>query len=250
MTAQTAEKQFLVEVHQSLSAIPAQDWDACANPPGQPHNPFVRHAFLHALEKSGSAVGETGWLGQHLQLRQDSGETLAVMPCYLKNHSQGEYVFDYGWADAIHRAGGRYYPKLQVSIPFTPASGPRVLTAARGNASTVRAAMGNAAAQLCDKLAASSVHMTFLDKAEYDDFGEQGWLQRNDTQFHWHNDHFSSFDQFLGCLSSRKRKNIRKERKAVQEAGLEIVRLTGSDITEEHWDHFYRFYLDTGGRAL
>jgi predicted N-acyltransferase len=162
---------------------------------------------------------------------QDSGETLAVMPCYLKNHSQGEYVFDYGWADAIHRAGGRYYPKLQVSIPFTPASGPRVLTAARENASAVRAAMGNAAEQLCDKLGASSVHMTFLDKAEYDDFGAQGWLQRNDTQFHWHNDDFSSFDQFLDALSSRKRKNIRKERKAVHEAGLEIVRLTGSQTS-------------------
>jgi predicted N-acyltransferase len=134
------------------------------------------------------------------------------MPCYLKNHSQGEYVFDYGWADAIHRAGGRYYPKLQVSIPFTPASGPRVLTAARENSSAVRAAMGNAAQQLCDKLGASSVHMTFLKQDEYDDFGAQGWLQRNDTQFHWHNDGFSSFDQFLGALSSRKRKNIRKER--------------------------------------
>jgi predicted N-acyltransferase len=248
MKPEPATSQYVVEVHQSLSAIPAQDWDACANPPGQPHNPFVRHAFLSALEQSGSATADTGWLGQHLQLRDANGATLAVMPCYLKNHSQGEYVFDYGWADAIHRAGGRYYPKLQVSIPFTPASGPRVLTAARENSSAVRAAMGNAAQQLCDKLGASSVHMTFLKQDEYDDFGAQGWLQRNDTQFHWHNDGFSSFDQFLGALSSRKRKNIRKERKAVHEAGLEILPLTGSDITEEHWDHFFRFYIDTGGR--
>lgn len=248
MTTTTAEQQFVIEVHQSLSAIAAGTWDACANPPGQPHNPFVRHAFLNALEQSGSAVAETGWLGQHLQLRDGKGDTLAVMPCYLKNHSQGEYVFDYGWAEAIQRAGGRYYPKLQVSVPFTPASGPRVLTADRDRLPSIRAAMGKAAEQLCEQLGASSVHMTFLKQDEYDDFGQQDWLQRNDTQFHWHNEGFSSFDQFLGALSSRKRKNIRKERNAVQESGLEIMRLTGKDITEEHWNHFFRFYMDTGSR--
>jgi len=248
MTAVPAEQQFVIEVHQSLSAIAAETWDACANPPGQPHNPFVRHAFFHALEQSGSAVAETGWLGQHLQLLNGTGETLAVMPCYLKNHSQGEYVFDYGWAEAIQRAGGRYYPKLQVSVPFTPASGPRVLTADRDRLPTIRAAMGNAAEQLCEQIGASSVHMTFLNQDEYDDFGAQGWLQRNDTQFHWHNDGFSSFEQFLGALASRKRKNIRKERNVVRDSGLEILRLTGSDITEEHWDHFFRFYMDTGSR--
>jgi uncharacterized protein len=240
--------QYVVEVHQSLSAIPAAEWDACANPPSRPYNPFVAHAFLSALEQSGSAVAETGWLGQHLQLRGEAGETLAVMPCYLKNHSQGEYVFDYGWADAINRAGGSYYPKLQVSIPFTPASGPRVLSAQTTAMPTIRAAMGSAAQQVCERLDASSVHMTFLHEDEYEDFGAQGWLQRNDTQFHWRNDGFSSFDQFLAALSSRKRKNIRKEREAVHASGLEILRLTGSDITEEHWNAFFHFYIDTGSR--
>ena len=240
--------QFSIEVHQSITGIDADTWDRCANPPWRPYNPFVAHAFLNALETSGSAVAETGWLGQHMQLKSGDGETIAVMPCYLKNHSQGEYVFDYGWAEAIQRAGGQYYPKLQISVPFTPASGPRVLVARQDQLRQCRAAMADASDQLAARLGASSAHMTFIEEGEYADFGEFGWLQRNDTQFHWHNDDFSSFDQFLAVLSSRKRKNIRKERAAVARAGLDIHVLTGSDITEEHWDHFFHFYIDTGDR--
>ena len=244
----TSKDQYVIEVHRSIADVPADIWDACANPSWRAYNPFVRHAFLLALETSGSAVAETGWLGQHMQLKSGDGKTLAVMPCYLKNHSQGEYVFDYGWAEAIQRAGGRYYPKLQVSVPFTPASGPRVLVADEHQVHPCRAAMSDAADQLAERLGASSVHMTFLLEDEYEDFGNFGWLQRNDTQFHWHNDDFSTFDQFLERLSSRKRKNIRKEREASIKAGLEICALTGPDITNEHWDHFFQFYLDTGDR--
>ena len=215
-------QQFSIEVHQSIAGIDADTWDKCANPPWRPYNPFVRHAFLKALETSGSAVAETGWLGQHMQLKSGAGETLAVMPCYLKNHSQGEYVFDHGWAEAIQRAGGHYYPKLQISVPFTPASGPRVLVARQDQLKQCRAAMADASDQLAARLGASSAHMTFVEEDEYTDFGELGWLQRNDTQFHWHNNDFSAFDQFLGALSSRKRKNIRKEREAVARIGLDI----------------------------
>jgi len=243
-----ATNEFTMQVHQSIAGIDPVVWDACANPSWRPYNPFVRHAFLLALETSGSAVAETGWLGQHMQLKLGAGETLAVMPCYLKNHSHGEYVFDYGWAEAIQRAGGRYYPKLQVSVPFTPATGPRVLVARQHQLTQCRAAMADAADQLATRLGASSVHMTFLHEDEYNDFGDFGWLQRNDTQFHWHNDDFSSFNQFLEQLSSRKRKNIRKEREAVRDAGLEIRSLTGKDITEDHWDNFFHFYTDTGDR--
>lgn len=242
------QDQFSIEVHQSIAGIAPETWDACANPAWRPYNPFVRHDFLLALEKSESAVAETGWLGQHMQLKSTDGQTIAVMPCYLKNHSQGEYVFDYGWAEAIQRAGGRYYPKLQISVPFTPASGPRVLTAQQNLVRQSRAAMASAADQLAARLGASSAHMTFIDEDEYSDFGELGWLKRNDTQFHWHNDGYSSFEQFLAVLSSRKRKNIRKERKIVARAGLEIQVLTGDEITGEHWDHFFHFYMDTGDR--
>ncbi len=244
-----AEKdQFSIEVHSSIAGIEPDTWDMCANPPWRPYNPFVSHAFLKALEVSGSAVAETGWLGQHMQLKCGDGQTVAVMPCYLKNHSHGEYVFDYGWAEAIQRAGGRYYPKLQISVPFTPATGPRVLVARQSQVRQCRAAMANASGQLAVRLGASSAHMTFIDEEEYTDFGELGWLQRNDTQFHWHNDNFSSFDQFLATLSSRKRKNIRKERKTVAATGLEIHVLTGDDITQEHLDQFFHFYIDTGDR--
>lgn len=240
--------QFSIEVHQSISTIDPDIWDMCANPHWRPYNPFVRHAFLMALETSGSAVAETGWLGQHMQLKSSDGNTIAVMPCYLKNHSQGEYVFDYGWAEAIQRAGGRYYPKLQISIPFTPASGPRVLVAHQEQVRQCRAAMADATDQMAARLGASSAHMTFIEEDEYADFGDFGWLQRNDTQFHWNNEEFSSFEQFLAALSSRKRKNIRKERQAVTESGLTIHVLTGNDITREHWDHFFDFYIDTGSR--
>ncbi len=243
-----AKDQFTIQVHRSISEIDARAWDACANPPWRAYNPFLRHAFLAALEASGSAVAETGWLGQHMQLCGEDGATLAVMPCYLKNHSQGEYVFDYSWAEAIQRAGGRYYPKLQICVPFTPATGPRVLAAEKASLSQCRAAMSDATHQLAEQLGASSVHMTFVDQDEYDDFGKLGWLQRNDTQFHWHNEGFSSFDQFLDALSSRKRKNIRKERESVHKAGLEIHALTGAEITEAHWDHFFDFYMNTGAR--
>jgi predicted N-acyltransferase len=248
MTSPQTREDFTVTVHRSIDDIDHDIWDACANPGWRPHNPFVRHAFLKALEESGSAVRATGWLGQHLQLCNAAGQTMAVMPCYLKNHSRGEYVFDQGWADAIERAGGHYYPKLQVSVPFTPASGPRVLVAGQTALEPCRQALAGASVQLCDRLGASSVHMTFLFEDEYETFGNLGWLQRTDTQFHWHNDGFSSFDDFTAALSSRKRKNIRKERNSVAGAGLDIRLLTGSDLTEDIWDHFFAFYMETGSR--
>lgn len=240
--------QTIVEIVDRISEIDAAAWDACANPSGVPANPFTSHAFLNALEASGSARPETGWYPQHLVWRDDGGKLAAVMPCYAKNHSQGEYVFDHGWADAYERAGGQYYPKLQCSVPFTPATGRRVLvrdSVDRTHAETVMAA---ALAERCASLNASSAHITFMTKSEWDRFGEAGYLQRIDQQFHWQNNGYDTFDNFLDALSSRKRKTIRRERKGAFENDIEIDWLTGSDITQEHWDAFFAFYMDTGSR--
>lgn len=233
-----------IKVVKSLSEVSAEAWDACAGT----DNPFVRHAFLSALEDSGSATAQTGWMGQHLLIEDPAGGLAACAPLYLKNHSYGEYVFDWGWADAYERAGGRYYPKLQCSVPFTPVTGPRLLVNKAmpgGQQSEMRAALIAGMAQLAGNLGVSSVHVTFPTEDEWDALGGGGFLQRIGQQFHWQNKEFSSFDEFLGELNSRKRKNIKKERRAVQEAGLDIRVLEGSDITESYWDAFFQFYMDT-----
>jgi predicted N-acyltransferase len=239
---------FHLRVIADLSTIDPAAWDACANPPAQPANPFVKHAFLTALEKSGSATADTGWMGQHLALEDSQNQVLGVMPLYLKNHSQGEYVFDYGWADAFHRAGGEYYPKLLSAIPFTPATGRRLLVPPGPDQAAHETALLAGALTLMDKLQSSSLHLNFLPEAEWDFLGEKGFLQRTDQQFHWHNDDYPSFEAFLDALASRKRKNLKKERAKALENGITIERLTGDDLTDAHWDDFFHFYLDTGQR--
>jgi predicted N-acyltransferase len=218
----------------------AAAWDACAGD----NNPFTRHAFITALEASGSAVPRTGWQAAHIVVDDAAGVPAGIMPAYLKSHSQGEYVFDQGWADAFERAGGRYYPKLQASVPFTPATGPRLLLRDPDVAPTLIAAAETLAVQ--NRL--SSVHATFLTPAQQAMFEAAGWLMRTGEQFHWSNDNYGCFDDFLGALASRKRKAIRKEREAALASGLTIVHLTGHAINETHWDAFWRFYQDTGQR--
>lgn len=232
---------------QSIADLDAATWNACANPPGAAFNPFLRHEFLHALEASGSAVARTGWQPFHLVLEPDGGGPVAgVVPMYLKGHSQGEYVFDYAWADAWHRAGGHYYPKLQVSVPFTPATGRRLL-AADGRADTERALLA-ACVQAAEQTNVSSLHVTFMPETQWQLAGEMGYLQRMDQQFHWYNAGYATFDDFLADLSSKKRKNLRRERREAVADGVDIEWVTGSDLTEAHWDAFYEFYIDTGSR--
>jgi len=244
-----------VKTVESVSDINKSDWDKLANPASDPsleyqYNPFLRFDFFHALEMSGSATRQTGWMGQHLVMADEaSGEILGILPCYLKNHSQGEYIFDHGWADAFERAGGDYYPKLQCTIPFTPATGRRILVGAGKDAPKRRMIMAGGLQQICTQLGVSSAHITFLEEIECAALKEAEFLQRTDQQFHWQNDDYASFDVFLAALSSRKRKNIKKERAgALKDNGITIEWLTGSDITESIWDQFYQFYMDTGSR--
>jgi uncharacterized protein len=227
----------------SLNDIAADDWNACAKIDGLAYNPFTSHVFLLALEQSRSATAKTGWAAQHLVL-EENNKIVGVAPCYLKSHSMGEYVFDHAWADAYARAGGHYYPKLQTSIPFTPATGPRLLA----NTTAHRAALAQGLIALCLQTDSSSSHITFATKSEADELGAQGWLQRNDIQFHWHNQGYATFTDFLAALSSSKRKNIRKERQAIVDNGISFDLVTGNDLNESHWDHFYKFYMDTGSR--
>ena len=223
-------------------------WNACANPDGlaDPH-PFTRHEFFEALEESGSATPRTGWQPLHLVVERGT-DIVGILPLYLKNHSQGEYVFDHAWADALERAGGDYYPKLQASVPFTPATGRRFLVSDREREDAIRAALLATGQTAVKELKASSLHITFLTETEWRAAGEAGYLLRTDQQFHWENRAYSSFEQFLGELSSAKRKNLRKEREAVRAEGVEFDWLTGRDLTEAVWDRFFAFYMDTGGR--
>ena len=244
----TESSALNLRVVASLSAIKAADWERCANPPELAYNPFVKHDFLLAMETSGSATAETGWLGQHLALEDGSGHVLGVMPLYLKDHSQGEYIFDYGWADAFYRAGGEYYPKLLSAVPFTPAGGRRLLVPPGPHQEAHETNLLAGALTLMDKLNASSLHMNFLPEKDWQWLGDKGFLQRTDQQFHWHNDGYRSFDKFLDALASRKRKNLRKERAKALENDISVDWLTGADLTEEHWDEFFHFYLDTGQR--
>ena len=229
-------------LHASIGEIDADAWDACAGR----DNPFVSHAFLSAVEDSGSASARTGWLPQHAALRGEDGRLLAVAPMYAKSHSYGEYVFDHGWAHALERAGGSYYPKLQVASPFSPVPGPRLLR--RPDAGVPIAALANALEQACQAHDLSSVHVTFCTEEEWEGLGEAGWLQRLGMQFHWENRGYASFEDFLGDLSSRKRKVLRRERRDANAAGLTFRALSGSEITEAHWDAFYRFYQSTVDR--
>lgn len=234
----------VIKVIGAIDEISAADWDACAGD----DNPFVCHAFLSALEESGSASMQTGWVPRHLVVETVDGRVEACAPLYVKSHSYGEYVFDWGWAEAYERAGGRYYPKLQCAVPFTPVPGPRLLV--RGDiteaaAQDLRHVLAAGMVRLADQLEVSSVHITFCEEDTWEAVGHGTYLKRLGQQFHWHNRGYADFDDFLGALASRKRKSIRKERRKVEELGLDIRTLTGADIGPEHWGAFYEFYLST-----
>ncbi|WP_166042092.1 GNAT family N-acetyltransferase [Sphingosinicella sp. YJ22] len=232
-------EQIVARIASGVAAFDSAAWDRCAGG----DNPFLSHAFLAALEQSGSVGARTGWQPAPIAIDGLGGAPDAVLPAYVKSHSQGEYVFDHGWADALERAGGRYYPKLQIAVPFTPVPGRRLLAAEPALAPALIAAAERVVAQ--NHL--SSAHATFIDPSEVALFERAGWLIRIDSQFHWHNDGFASFDDFLAALSSAKRKAIRKERARAVE-GLEVVHLSGDGISEAHWDAFWAFYQDTGAR--
>jgi len=257
----------------AISEAGAAAWDACANPgtetgsapgsgsvcdrPGQSvqpldqetaFNPFLSYNFLSALEASKSVGGHSGWRVQHLLVKTADGTLAAAAPCYLKSHSRGEYVFDYGWAEAYAHAGGSYYPKLQVAVPFTPATGRRLLVRPGAQADVTRRALTNGLVELCRIDGASGVHLTFLTEPEYRFLGERGFLQRTDQQFHWENSGYATFDDFLAALAARKRKTIRRERHDALADGISVHWLTGSDLTEEVWDNFFTFYMETGSR--
>ena len=233
-----------VKVLSRIAELPAAEWDACAGPDA----PFVGHAFLSALEESGSAVRETGWLPQHLAISDDQDRLLGAVPLYLKSHSYGEYVFDWSWANAYERAGGNYYPKLQSCVPFTPVTGPRLLVRPDADRETVTGALIAGMAELAYRHDVSSLHITFPLEREWRRFGEAGFQRRVGLQYHWQNAGYESFDDFLGALASRKRKAIRKERAKALDSGLTVRTLTGADIKPHHWDAFYRFYTSTSDR--
>ncbi|ANL65643.1 N-acetyltransferase family protein [Rhizobium phaseoli] len=241
-----------IRVERSFTAISPESWSrlsgASKSAPAIAYNPFISHAFLSSLEESGSATAETGWLGHHLLLETDRGELIGALPGYLKNHSQGEYVFDHGWADAFERAGGRYYPKLQCSIPFTPATGPRLLVAEGLQRLPIQSAIAESLKEVVRRLGVSSAHVTFVPDEEIGVFEMEGYLHRTDQQFHFINDGYANHEEFLETLASRKRKALRKERRAALENGISIDWLTGKDLTERIWDQFFKFYMDTGGR--
>jgi predicted N-acyltransferase len=229
-----------VRVVSRIAELPAAEWDLCAGA-----NPFVSHAFLSALEDSGSATGETGWLPQHLVIAGRDQRLMGAVPLYLKSHSYGEYVFDWGWADAYERAGGSYYPKLQACVPFTPVTGPRLLLHPASEQPPVARALMAGMLELARRTQVSSLHVTFPTEAEWRDLGEAGFLLRTGLQYHWQNRGYGSFDDFLGTLASRKRKAIKKERRCVAESGVSLRALTGGEIEPRHWDAFYRFYCAT-----
>jgi len=227
-----------VRVVERLRDVPAAEWDACAGS----DNPFVGHAFLEALETSGSATAETGWLPQHILVEDESGHLLGAAPLYLKSHSYGEYVFDHGWAHALENAGGKYYPKLQAAVPFTPVTGPRLLCRP-GTGKEVTATLIAALLEVARAHKVSSLHVTFPTGEEWEQLAAAGFLQRSGQQFHWENQGYQTFDDFLEALNSRKRKQIRRERRDALATGLEIETLTGGDLETRHWDAFYRFYM-------
>jgi predicted N-acyltransferase len=264
--------ELRISVAETIDAVKAGEWDACANPdagagnangragnaevlssaaPGadeHTYNPFISHAFLSALEQSHSVGARTGWQPQHLLARTADGALIAAAPCYIKSHSRGEYVFDHGWAEAYARAGGSYYPKLQVTVPFTPATGRRLLVREGANCERVARALAAGLVEICNLCGGSGVHVTFALESEFHLLGALGYLQRTDQQFHWENRGFSSFDEFLAVLTARKRKTIRRERHDALANGISVHWLTGNDLTEEIWDAFFQFYMETGSR--
>ncbi len=254
-----------VRVATSLKSVPAADWDACANPgagrplesaseqadsisQADPDNPFISYAFLRALEESGCVGGRTGWSPAYLLVEDGEDRLIAAAPSFVKGHSQGEYVFDHSWADAYMRAGGRYYPKIQVAAPFTPATGPRLLVAEGSHAVEAREALIAGLDALREQVRGSSIHVTFAQEPDMAALLEAGFLERHDIQFHWQNEGFGSYDDFLATLASRKRKALKRERREALSAGIEVAVLSGSDLTESVWDDFHAFYEDTGSR--
>jgi predicted N-acyltransferase len=253
---------YTVHIAQSMSEIDAAQWDACANPDAgkltqgfrdedlyeaERFNPFISHGFLKALETSNSVGLRSGWASMHILVKDGGGRLAAAAPAYLKTHSMGEYVFDHGWADAYHRAGLPYYPKLQVAVPFTPVTGRRLLVAP-GHTETARQTLLAGLRAFREKAGASSIHITFPTRSEWEALGANGFLQRTGQQFHFINKGYENFDAFLADLASRKRKTIRRERKEALADGIKIELLTGADIQEAHWDAFFHFYMDTGAR--
>ncbi|MFY9684727.1 MAG: GNAT family N-acetyltransferase [Pseudolabrys sp.] len=268
------EFELRIRIAQAIVDVPAHAWNMCAGETvktaaqpkpeikstsgdnlspqlserGNTSNPFISHEFLSSLEASRSVGGRTGWQPRHLLAEDVMGELLGVAPCYVKMHSRGEYVFDQSWAEAFERAGGDYYPKLQVTVPFTPVTGPRLLVRAGLQSEAVRCALADALVEITTASELSSAHVTFLTKEEWQTLGERNFLRRTDQQFHWENAGYESFDDFLAALASRKRKTIRRERKEALSAGIEVCRLTGPDLTESIWDAFFAFYMETGSR--
>lgn len=235
-----------VSLADGLAAVSRSEWDALANPPDRAYDPFVSWDFLEALERSGCAAPATGWTPQHILARNPGGGLVGAAPLYVKTHSRGEFVFDHSWADALHRAGGNYYPKLLCAVPFTPVTGARLLTATDSD-DQMRGVLVQAIVEYAKAWRLSSAHFNFLSAADADAAEAAQLILRFDQQFHWINEGYGSFSDFLAALSSRKRKMIRKEREAARQ-GLEIVRLSGDQIREAHWDAFFDFYMDTGGR--
>ncbi|MBS0360183.1 MAG: N-acetyltransferase [Proteobacteria bacterium] len=233
-----------VRVARRIAEIGREAWDACAVPQG---NPFVLYDFLDAAEATDCAVERTGWGPSHIAVEDEAGAVAAVMPLYRKSHSQGEYIFDHAWADAYERAGGQYYPKLLSAAPFTPATGPRLLARPDVDLDEARRFLLGGALTLCERYGTSSLHINFPTEDEWLWMGEQGLARREGQQYHWENRGYATFEDFLAALSSGRRKTIRRERRDAA-AGLEIACLTGAEITEDHWDAFFGFYMDTGSR--
>ncbi|MFT8597522.1 GNAT family N-acetyltransferase [Acetobacter orientalis] len=229
-----------IKLHDGMQSFTPTEWDTCAGA----DNPFVSHAFLSALEESQSVSARTGWLAQHVSLHAPNGTLAAVCPAYLKGHSWGEYVFDQGWARAFEAAGGSYYPKLQIAVPFTPAPGPRLLVHPNAPPETATV-LADALRQICGQLQLSSAHVTFCTTQNSTTLSQRGWLPRLGMQYHWHNNGYQTFDDFLAALSSRKRKVLKRERRDANAAGLTFETLRGPDITPADWDAFYQFYQNT-----
>jgi predicted N-acyltransferase len=253
-----ASIELTLRIAKSIGDVSADAWDACANPSAMSvcqlstlaneYNPFISHAFLSSLEASNSVRARAGWEPMHLLAENAQGRLMGAVPCYAKSHSRGEYVFDHGWAEAFERAGGRYYPKLQVSVPFTPATGRRLLVRPDPHEEAIRASLADALVDVCRRSDASSVHVTFLPEDEWRLLGGRGFLMRAHQQFHWENAGYDTFDAFLAALSSRKRKTIRREREDALANGITVHWLTGTDLTESAWDAFFAFYMETGSR--
>ncbi|RWP36070.1 GNAT family N-acetyltransferase [Mesorhizobium sp.] len=249
---QTANGAYAIRVASGIGAFTCAEWDGLGGTSRgdteNGYNPLVSFTFLSALEDSGCAVRRTGWQSHHLRLETAQGKLLGAIPCYLKSHSQGEYVFDHGWSDAFERAGGRYYPKLQCAVPFTPVTGPRLLVNKGEDSRAVKTGLAAGLKAVTEKLGVSSAHVTFAQLRDVEALEAAGFLHRTDQQFHFFNEGYSTYDDFLATLASRKRKAMRKERREALAHGISIDWLTGKDLTERVWDDFFAFYMDTGSR--